>query len=55
MEIVEDRHGRNATIYASQLPVASWFDIITEETMADAILDSIVPTYCKLQLTGESH
>ena len=32
MEIVEDRHGRNATIYASQLPVASWFDIITEES-----------------------
>lgn len=54
MEIVEDRHGRNATIFASQLPVASWFDIITEETIADAILDRIVHTSYKIQLTGES-
>jgi DNA replication protein DnaC len=54
MEIVEDRHGRNATIFASHLPVASWFDIITEETIADAILDRIVHTSYKIQLTGES-
>ena len=46
--------GRNATIFASQLPVASWFDIITKETIADAILDRIVHTSYKIQLTGES-
>ncbi len=38
MEIVEDRHARAATIIVSQLPVASWFDIIGEATIADAIL-----------------
>jgi DNA replication protein DnaC len=54
MEIIEDRHGRKATIFASQLPIASWFDIITEETIADAILDRIVHTSYKIQLTGES-
>ena len=39
MELIEDRHGSKATILASQLPLASWFDIIGEETIADAILD----------------
>ncbi|MDO9154841.1 MAG: ATP-binding protein [Paludibacter sp.] len=39
MEIVEDRHGRAATIISSQLPVENWFDVIENETIADAILD----------------
>jgi hypothetical protein len=28
MEVIEDRHGRAATITASQLPVAKWIDVI---------------------------
>src|SRR5690606_33130611 len=39
MEIIEDRHGRRSTIIASQLPVSSWYDIIGEASIADAILD----------------
>jgi hypothetical protein len=35
MEIIEDRHGRAATIISSQLPVENWFDVIGEETIAD--------------------
>ena len=35
MEIVEDRHGKKSTIIASQLPIASWYDIISEATIAD--------------------
>src|SRR5680860_891120 len=35
MEIIEDRHAKSATIIASQLPVASWFDVIGEATIAD--------------------
>ncbi len=44
MEIIEDRHAKKATIIASQLPVAKWFDVIGEETIADAILDRVVHT-----------
>ena len=54
MEIIEDRHNRKATIIASQFPVASWFDIIGEETIADAILDRIVHTSHRFELKGES-
>lgn len=54
MEIIEDRHGKASTIIASQLPVASWFDIIGEETIADAILDRLVHTSYRIELKGES-
>jgi len=54
MEIIEDRHARKATIIASQLPVASWYEIIGEETIADAILDRLVHTSHRIELKGES-
>ncbi|TKG87732.1 AAA family ATPase [Puteibacter caeruleilacunae] len=54
MEIIEDRHGKKSTIIASQLPVGSWFDIIGEETIADAILDRFVHTSYRVELKGES-
>lgn len=54
MEIIEDRHGKTATIIASQLPVSSWFDIIGEETIADAILDRLVHTSHRIELKGDS-
>lgn len=54
MEIIEDRHARKATIIASQLPVTNWYDIIGEETIADAILDRMVHTAYRIELKGES-
>ena len=54
MEIIEDRHGKSSTMIASQLPVANWYDIIGEETLADAILDRIVHTSYRIELKGES-
>lgn len=54
MEIIEDRHARHSTIIVSQLPVASWFDIIGEATIADAILDRLVHTSHRIELKGES-
>ena len=54
MEIIEDRHGRASTIVASQLPPASWYDVISEASIADAILDRLVHTSYKIELKGES-
>ncbi|WP_028071496.1 ATP-binding protein, partial [Sphingobacterium thalpophilum] len=54
MEIIEDRHARSSTIIASQLPVASWYDVIGEDTIADAVLDRIVHTSHRIELKGES-
>ena len=54
LEIIEDRHGRKSTIIASQLPVSSWYEIIGEETIADAILDRLIHTSHRVELKGES-
>lgn len=54
MEMMEDRHAKSSTIIASQLPVSSWFDVIGEETIADAILDRLIHTSHRLELKGES-
>jgi len=54
MEMIEDRHGRSSTIIASQLPVASWYDVIGEETIADAILDRLVHASYRVEIKGES-
>lgn len=54
MELIEDRHGRTSTIIASQLPVSNWYDVIGEETIADAILDRLVHVSYRFELKGES-
>lgn len=54
MEIIEDRHGTRSTIITSQLPVAQWYEVIGEQTIADAILDRIVHDAHRMELVGES-
>lgn len=54
LEILEDRHGRAATIVTSQLPVDAWHDVIGDPTLADAILDRLVHNAHRLELAGES-
>jgi DNA replication protein DnaC len=54
MEIIEDRHGRGSILITSQLPVATWHDVIGEPTLGDAILDRIVHNAYRLELDGPS-
>lgn len=54
MDIVEDRHGRHSTIIALQVPVKNWYDVIGEQTVADAVLDRLVHQFVRIELTGES-
>jgi len=54
MEIIEDRHSLKSTIIASQIPFEKWFDIIGEATIADAILDRLIHSAYKINLSGES-
>jgi len=54
LEIIEDRHQQRSTIIVSQLPVANWFDVITDAVIADAILDRLVHTAHRFELKGES-
>ncbi|GAB4227871.1 MAG: IS21-like element ISFK1 family helper ATPase IstB [Acidobacteriota bacterium] len=54
LEILEDRHGRRATIVTSQLPVDAWHAVIGDPTLADAILDRLVHNAHRLELRGDS-
>ncbi len=54
MEVIEDRHGKASTIIASQMPVSSWYDVISEGSIADAILDRMVHSSYRIELKGES-
>lgn len=53
LELIEDRHGKRSTIITSQLPVKSWYDVIGEPTIADAILDRIVHSSHRIELDGK--
>ena len=54
MEIIEDRHGKSSLIIISQVPVNKWYEIIGEQTIADAILDRIIHDAHRMELQGES-
>ena len=54
LEIIDDRAGCKATIFASQLPVEHWHAWIGDATIADAILDRIMQRNHRFALTGES-
>jgi DNA replication protein DnaC len=54
LEIIEDRHQTKSTVIASQLPVEKWYEVIGESTVADAILDRLVHTSHRIELSGES-
>lgn len=55
MEILEDRHGRKATVIASQLPVSEWYEVMERnKTIADAVMDRIAKLSCRFSLKGDS-
>lgn len=54
LQILEDRYERAATMICSQLPVSSWYEYFDEPTIADAILDRIIPRAHRIELKGKS-
>lgn len=54
MDIIDDRFNQMTTIVSSQIPVSSWYDIIGEGTIADAILDRLVNSSHRINLKGGS-
>lgn len=54
MDIIEDRYNTATTFVASQIPVSTWYDIIGEGTIADAILDRLINSSHRIDLKGES-
>jgi DNA replication protein DnaC len=54
MEVVDARYERKSTVITSQLPVEQWYDIISDPTLADAILDRLVHQAFRFEINGPS-
>jgi len=54
LQILEDRYEQASTLICSQLPVGKWHEYFDEPTLADAILDRIIPKAHRLELKGNS-
>ena len=54
LEVLDDRVASRSTLITSQLPVEHWHDYLGEPTLADAILDRLVHSAHRINLTGES-
>jgi DNA replication protein DnaC len=50
LEVLEDRHGRSATLVTSQFPVEHWHEALGNPTLADAILDRLLHNAYKITL-----
>lgn len=53
LEIFEDRYNVRSTIIATQFPVDTWFDVIGDPTIADAICDRIIHNSHKIDLQAK--
>lgn len=53
-ELIEERHGKNSTIFTSQNPVSLWHGLMPNPAIADAILDRIIHNAVRIELRGES-
>jgi len=54
LQILEDRYEKASIIICSQLPVGKWHQYFDEPTIADAILDRIIPKAHRIELKGNS-
>jgi len=54
LQILEDRYERASTMICSQIPVGKWHQYFDEPTIADAILDRIIPKAHRIELKGKS-
>ncbi|HRI28868.1 MAG TPA: IS21-like element helper ATPase IstB [Chitinophagales bacterium] len=54
LQILEDRYAKYPTIIAAQLPIAKWYEIIGEPTIADAVLDRLLAHAHRFELKGHS-
>ena len=54
LQILEDRYETSSTVICSQLPVNKWHQYFDEPTIADAILDRIIPKAHRIELKGKS-
>jgi DNA replication protein DnaC len=54
LEVIDDRTQNRSTLVASQVPVSGWHQLMSDPTVADAILDRLVHNAVRIELKGGS-
>ncbi|WP_284079305.1 IS21-like element helper ATPase IstB [Herbaspirillum aquaticum] len=54
LEVIEKRVGNRSTIITSQFPLKSWHELFDIKTVADAVMDRVIHSSHRLELSGES-
>jgi DNA replication protein DnaC len=54
LQVLEDRYEKTSTLICSQIPVGKWHQYFDEPTIADAILDRLIPKAHRIELKGKS-
>ncbi len=54
IEIMDDRHENTSTLMISQFSTDHWYQSISDNTLADAILDRLMHNAQRIKLKGES-
>jgi DNA replication protein DnaC len=54
LEVIEDRMSTGSTILAAQIPIANWFELFADPTLADACLDRLVHNAYRIEIAGDS-
>ena len=54
LEAFDDRFGKTATLFVSQVPVADWHARFPDPTLGDALLDRTIHNAYRLSLIGDS-
>lgn len=54
LDLLDDRFRKASTLFATQFPIAEWYKLIKDPTLAEAILDRVVHDSLRIELKGES-
>lgn len=53
-DLLDDRFRKASILFATQLPVAEWYRLIKDPTLAEAILDRVMHDSIRIDLSGDS-
>jgi DNA replication protein DnaC len=54
LDLIDDRQGRASCLFVSQVPIADWHPRFSDPTTAEALLDRLVHSSIRIELSGDS-
>ena len=55
VDLLKARSGEKSTIFTTQVPLENWPELIEDPVVADAVIDRLMHTSVKINLTGDNY